>query len=140
MKGKERRFEEDVHYTPPSLRSATLCCRRLNGLGCCIHWRNGRDAEWTARPDRFIGGNQARGPPCDGGANAATSPSPGLSVIFDPTPSLLFTCATLPNILSSAVTAAHTAVTHSARNMEDSSKMQKRRERKWSSRSGMGGG
>lgn len=80
MKGKERRFEENVHYTPPSRRSATLCCRLLNGLGCCIHWRNGRDAEWTARPapalseetkqrDRRVRGEKDRD-----GANAATTP------------------------------------------------------------------
>lgn len=81
MKGKERRFEENVHYTPPSLRSATLCCRLLNGLGCRIHRRNGRDAEWTARPapasseetkqrDRRLRGKKDRD-----GANVATTPS-----------------------------------------------------------------
>lgn len=148
MKGKERRFEENVHYTPPSLRSATLCCRLLNGLGCCIHWRNGRDAEWTARPvpalseetkqrDRRVRGKKDRD-----GANVATTPSRPFQ------PSLIrgrlgeLACLhalCFPHFVFCGDRGSHSSHPLSKKHGGFIQNAKKKRGKKWSSRYGMGG-
>lgn len=105
MKGKERRFEENVHYTPSSLRSATLCCRNA------VDYSMGSDAAfigvmvgtWSGpRALCFMDGNQAQHPAGDRQGTLLMRPRClavlGISVLFDPTPpwqARLFACVTL---------------------------------------------